>query len=793
MSAPRLSARAVLAPMQLIGLALAISGLAAQPPQLKLRFGFDEASGTTSSDTVASATLRLLDYSGAPIDRHGAAGSGVAGQANANRALDFSSALGQGTNGPVAALTNATLGFDEVSAFTATIWFKARSRQPANIGPRMFLLGAADTTSDTGSTNSIGLKFQTAACLHFQLNKVTAEADFVWSLPTNQWTFVAMVYDGAKIIVYRGTERTPAELIAAKAAPAQVVNVGTNVALFIGNRQDRARSFDGWLDDFRFYTGAADPDFVESIRQSAVGTPDNAPSAPPDRSSPAAGEWVLVTAPAFSTAMAPLVEHRRSQGFKVTLLQTTNVLTDQQICAGNAAPLKDHLQALFQHTPARKYLLLLAGPAARKGPHPEQFIVPMPLGTTARMKGQPTDYGYSLPDEAGRPTVAIGRFPARTVEEMQTMVAKTLKLEQSPAAGLWRNGLLLMQGSPGGGPLAEMFADGMAKPRLGRLHPAWRFKSVSHNSGSLYYVPTASLQPLAAEYMTEGQLFSVYLGHSNGKGLWSNGTNFLSSADWSSLNVQSRQPVFFTCGCFACAADRAQEQAYGLAAIRNPSGPVAVIGAYGESYAAPGLLAADGLLRCCSDAPFPTRLADYWLAVQRGLAEGEIDGFMFNLMDMSDGTQGQVPLPVQRVEHLEMWTLLGDPALRLPIVPLAISLKATAELRPGKSLKLEGKLPKRLKDAKVLLSLERIAGARPADLAPLLAPADRDRITVENNRKVNQTTLATATATADGASFTCSLDIPEKLDSLVIVVRAYADHGPDAAQGVLKLPVSAAQ
>jgi hypothetical protein len=65
--------------------------------------------------------------------------------------------------------------------------------------------------------------------------------------------------------------------------------------------------------------------------------------------------------------------------------------------------------------------------------------------------------------------------------------------------------------------------------------------------------------------------------------------------------------------------------------------------------------------------PFPSRLADYWLAIQAGLARGEIDDFTFKLYDQADGTKGRVPLETQRLEHLEMWMLLGDPALRLPV------------------------------------------------------------------------------------------------------------------------------
>ena len=117
--------------------------------------------------------------------------------------------------------------------------------------------------------------------------------------------------------------------------------------------------------------------------------------------------------------------------------------------------------------------------------------------------------------------------------------------------------------------------------------------------------------------------------------------------------------------------------------------------------------------------PSPARLADYWLAVQNGLAEGEIDATTFGLLDMADGTGGKTPLPVQRREHLEMWTLLGDPALRLPLLPLSISLKASSLGSPGWRIHVEGRLPEKLAGAVVRVSLELPIGVRPGRFAGL--------------------------------------------------------------------------
>jgi len=250
----------------------------APPPVLKLKVPLADPRGSTTTASDASSgvkvTLQMLNGAGAAYDYHGLAGSGVAGAATGARALDFSSNSAQpGQPGPVAAVTNANLGFGIVSNFVVSLWFKQNSlmAQGANVGPRLFALGAG-TPSDTGAANSLGLKFQTSSQLYFQLGSITASATFATNLPAGVWLFLAAVYDGANVTLYQGSETNAVSLISSTAAVTNA-NFGSSGALYIGNRQDRQRSFDGWISDFRFYTGSGDATFVESVRLLAAGPP----------------------------------------------------------------------------------------------------------------------------------------------------------------------------------------------------------------------------------------------------------------------------------------------------------------------------------------------------------------------------------------------------------------------------------------------------------------------------------------------------------------------------------------
>ena len=504
--------------------------------------------------------------------------------------------------------------------------------------------------------------------------------------------------------------------------------------------------------------------------------------------------WVIVVAPAFKTAVGPLIEERRADGFQVAVVETTNLLTRDQIWQGDGRPLQAYIERSFQQSNAPMFLLLAGAMKAPDASVAEQTVVPGLSGATGRMKGQPSDHGYGLPDSDGTLRVAVGRFPGRTVGEMQSMVRKSLTLEQDRRPGSWRNRLVLLQGNPGGGPLAEMIAEQATAPRIRRLHPAYNLQAVADMGASTFYLPTSGLHRAALECLQEGELFSFYLGHSDASGLWSGSAYFMSRDDWSNLRITQGGGVFFTCGCYACQWGSPKDEGYGFAAMRNPAGPAAVIGASGESYSAPGLLAIDGFLRCCSQPPFATRLADYWLAVQAGLARGQIDDGTFALYDQFDGSGGKVPLAVQRLEHLEMWMLLGDPGLRLPLVPLDISLDAAAPVVAGKRITVLGTLPERLKGAAVTVTLERPAGSKPSDWAKLPAASPetaqaRETVAAKNHRKANNVGLAVGETISTGNRFECPLQVPSGLPWTNVVVRAYAASAGDSALGVAVLPV----
>jgi hypothetical protein len=507
-------------------------------------------------------------------------------------------------------------------------------------------------------------------------------------------------------------------------------------------------------------------------------------------------QWIIVTAPEFRDALAPLCERRRNDGMQVVFVETTDVLTPQQIRNRDGAPLKDRINQLCRQVKGTSYVMLVGAISVADSEQAVETVLPALVGTSGRMRGQPSDNGYGCLDKELLPTVAVGRFPVRTVDEARQLVDKTVAFERNIAPAEWQNRLTFVVGHPGGASVierrfAESFLQGVAGSRFGKIHPLWQARILIHGAGSPFTVADGRLRETSLRYLEDGQMFSVYLGHSNATGLWSDNAEFLNRDDWAKLKIPNGAGVLFTCGCFGCQLQGRDGEGYGLAAVRNPHGPVAVIGSHGESYAALGQLAGDGMLNCLASPEPPTRLGDYVLAAKQGIARGPIDGLTFWLYDQGDGSRGTVPLDQQRLEHQEMWMLLGDPALKLPMRVPAINLESTGKASAGSTIVVTGSIPTVFSNETVHVMLERPMGSRSTGLEPLPKDsAKADDIKMANHERANTIVLQSYDVRPRDARFECTIELPKELPWPRLTIRAVASMKGQTAEGVLSVVVT---
>jgi hypothetical protein len=272
-----------------IATVLCVTGLASAQT-LQLRYTFEDGPGTTTTNDPSSAIypvpLNMVSgaYPGTPVDLHGAAGSGVQNQGHSLNMTTNSPAGNTGTQYYAATTANTTLGtgLGLVSNFTATVWFKMKSLVTNNVNnaARFFFLGTNGVTGNGGG-NTIGMNINTGNStfnnfphnnIQLILNGATVPCPVYYDFPTNVWLFVAMTYDigSGNACVYYGSEASPAKLFTVRTVANALENFGTSASLSIGNQLAGNRSFQGSIDEFRFYTGTASASTIESIRQSST-------------------------------------------------------------------------------------------------------------------------------------------------------------------------------------------------------------------------------------------------------------------------------------------------------------------------------------------------------------------------------------------------------------------------------------------------------------------------------------------------------------------------------------------
>ncbi|MHC4441549.1 MAG: C25 family cysteine peptidase [Planctomycetota bacterium] len=506
-------------------------------------------------------------------------------------------------------------------------------------------------------------------------------------------------------------------------------------------------------------------------------------------------QWIAVVAPALRQVVEPLCEHRRDQGMKVVVLDTPEILKKKENREEDASKIREKIGELCRKWSGQSYVLLVGSATSKNVSDPVQFTVPTLKGTVERMKGEPTDNGYGCLNKELTPTIAVGRFPARTIEEARAMVKKTLSGEKSAQPGLWKRRVTILAGNPLYNPTVDALIENIAMSFIGRIKPTWSGRAIYHNPNSLFNLMEHQIRKQAIAYLSEGQVIAVYLGHSKANGFWhgwqsfKNGDQWLphfGRKEWANVKIGNGPCILATFGCHGCQLDGKNGEGYGLYAMRNPAGPVAVIGAHGPDFSAMAMLITDGLLINLPDHNQAPRLGKLWLKMKKHLAGGWINPIYYHTLDAVDGDP-DVPQARQRLEHLEMFLLLGDPAFRLPAIPEKIKLEVDGQVTAGSKLTIRGRIPDQMVGSRGQLTLKRPLNSKPTDiehLPPKVTIKQRIRITLANHQRANQFILKKVQLQTDHRTFETEVILPSTLPWPKLILRVYLATKTTEGMGV---------
>ncbi|MGD8897454.1 MAG: C25 family cysteine peptidase, partial [Acidobacteriota bacterium] len=251
-------------------------------------------------------------------------------------------------------------------------------------------------------------------------------------------------------------------------------------------------------------------------------------------------EYVVITPEAFLEAARPLVEHRQDQGLTAKVVSFEEITSEFGHGRPSARAIRDFLAYAYHSwkEPSLRYVLLLGDSSSdprnftgfdQGAPLPAMWVKTSYLWTASDPTLGAVNGEDLLPD------VAVGRLPAKTLQEAHALVQKVLAWEGS-AQDLSGTAVLVADNPDEAGDFEADLLDIRASFLGGR--------------------PTKTLFVRELGGRTRGEILTSfdagasllsYVGH-GGAAVWAS-ENVLNSWDTEALRVQSRQPLMLTFNC----------------------------------------------------------------------------------------------------------------------------------------------------------------------------------------------------------------------------------------------------
>jgi hypothetical protein len=503
------------------------------------------------------------------------------------------------------------------------------------------------------------------------------------------------------------------------------------------------------------------------------------------------GADVLVVCPdPWREPIRPWVEHRTRQGHQVKLLSNS----------GSAEEIRARIRQQASDGQAR-FLLLVgdAQPPQRLGSR-LSLGVPAhlaPAKVNVRFGSEPhiaTDNWYADLDDDDVPELAVGRLTADTTEELREMVAKILAYETRSDMGNWRRRISFVAGMGGFGTLTDAVLEACTKQFITDGVPGCYSTTMTYANWRSPYCPhPAEFKQTILDRLNEGCLFWVYIGHGHAHALDqfaapSGIYSIFESRDVPRLQCRQGAPIAFFLSCHTGAYDAASD-CLAEEMLRAPGGPVAVLcGSRVTMPYAMAVLGAEALKEC-----FQNRrgtVGEVLLHAKRNSVLGQRDGELSKILDTLAGVLNvHGDLAEERMEHVQLFNLIGDPLLRIP-QPQAVDLDIPQQAAAGTTLTVEGRC-----DVDGPCTVELVVRRDRLTFSPpprqmLESSASARELYREVYRRANDARITTVETHCANGAWRASLTLPEDLLG-DCHVRVFVQGAGDFALGEASLKVSA--
>ncbi|MCA9320512.1 MAG: hypothetical protein KDB53_07245, partial [Planctomycetes bacterium] len=306
---------------------------------------------------------------------------------------------------------------------------------------------------------------------------------------------------------------------------------------------------------------------------------------------------------------------------------------------------------------------------------------------------------------------------------------------------------------------------------------------------SAYYFPARAFNDQVIEQFNAGSLFFGYMGHGFARGFdqirdGEERHRILSVDDLRRLKSGSRSPVVAILACSTAHFDDPSEDCIAELMLREPGGPIAVIGGTRITHPLPNALLGESLITRFFDTDL-SRVGEVVASSRRALHEGSTKNLLGPLAAAIMG-----PIDQERLlrDHDHLYVLLGDPAMRIARPELTLDLKAPDEARAGTTIRIECRLPEAFSTDEVELSLE---VPRSEFATPLSESGSNDPESAKRRHaRANDKALWRRKVPVTDGAFTFEAPIPREARAGTLWIKVWAKNDTLTAIGARRLTVT---
>ncbi len=509
---------------------------------------------------------------------------------------------------------------------------------------------------------------------------------------------------------------------------------------------------------------------------------------------------LILATPLLMEHARRLAEHRGKTGTPSAVVDVTHI----QAHDGHGLLTPSAIRLFLERrrkaegaTPLR-YVLLVGDAVLDRGDMSRTPTIPTPMARTMFNGATSSDRLYVNGAATNKKAVggpSIGRLPFRDPKTLASYVDRLIAYETTPPVHDTRRLMRFVTSEGRFGPVIDRLTENLFRNIVAEaIPPAFDIEITFASASSPFLWPPRQFNEKVVGALNDGALFYTYVGHG-----WAHGFDslrvgrdrypILSLSDVPKINVSGTPPIMLVVACTTAMFDAPRGVAIGEALLANPNGPVAYWGATRVCHPAANSVIGRALAMHMVQEGEDRRLGDVirksWDSVldpatvkgdpQQGLIRMVVKSFI-----------GEADMDRLVLEGSWMYTLLGDPALRIAFPAEDIELDATF-LNDDSAMQITVAAP--LPDGtEVALRLESKRNRnlnRTEPVSNVGDPAMADTIR-ENHRLMNDWTLATTTVTLQGGKGSVRLDQPTS--NRTRILKAVARTAGQVHQGARFIP-----